>query len=188
MERRGSARVPSPSRDCISVLFPLPPLTVRVVRGREAPSDRIFSECRMQRIVQSANGCDGSSPASRYAVSSSVAVRQPRIDPVMMYCSTLPVRGRRSGELSLTKFSRRTAANMEVVLDEVFGGVPNGGDHESRKYVAERLLRSARMGNVTLDGLRAVGRNAFRQLPARRTADAVSVIPKFASPNEPAKR
>jgi hypothetical protein len=53
---------------------------------------------------------------------------------------------------------------MEVVLDEVFEGVPHGGDHESRKYVAKELMQSARKGNVTLDGLRAVGRDAFRQL------------------------
>jgi hypothetical protein len=70
----------------------------------------------------------------------------------------------------MTKFSRRTSANVEVVLDEAFEGVPHGGDHESRKYVAEKLIQSARKGNVTLDGLRAVGRDAFRQLSIPRPA------------------
>jgi hypothetical protein len=70
----------------------------------------------------------------------------------------------------MVKIHRRIAANMEVVLDEVFEGVLHGGDHESRKYVAQKLIQSARKGNVTLDGLRTVGRDAFRQLSARRFA------------------
>jgi hypothetical protein len=70
----------------------------------------------------------------------------------------------------MTKCSRRTSANMEVVLDEVFEAVPHGGDHESRKYVAKKLMQSTRKGNVTLDGLRAVGRDAFRQLSTQRLA------------------
>jgi hypothetical protein len=79
-------------------------------------------------------------------------------------------RSRQSGEILMTKFSRRISANMEVVLDEVFVGVPHGGDHESRKYVAEKLIQSAGKGNVTLDGLRAVGRDAFRRLSIRKFA------------------
>jgi hypothetical protein len=70
----------------------------------------------------------------------------------------------------MAKIDRRTAAKMEVVLEEVFGGVPHGGDHESRRHVAERLMQSAMEGNVTLDGLRAVGGAAFRQLSIRRLA------------------
>jgi len=70
----------------------------------------------------------------------------------------------------MANVDRRTAAIMEVVLEEVFGDVPHGGDHESRKHVAERLIKSAMEGNVTLDGLRAVGGPAFQQLPSRRSA------------------
>ncbi len=104
--------------------------------------------------------------------------------PVMLRYRSLPESYRRrhqSGEISLTKFSRQTSANMEVVLDEMFERVPHGGDHESRKYVAEKLLRIARKGNVILEGLRAVGRAAFRQLSTRRSADAVSVAREYAS-------
>jgi len=64
----------------------------------------------------------------------------------------------------MAKVDRRTTANMEVVLDEVFEGMLHGGDHESRKYVAKKLMQSAKKGNVTLDGLRAVGRGAFQQI------------------------
>jgi hypothetical protein len=70
----------------------------------------------------------------------------------------------------MAKVDRRTAAKMEVALEEVFEGVPHGGDHESRKHVAERLIQSAMEGNVTLDGFRAVGRAAFQQLSTRRFA------------------
>ena len=70
----------------------------------------------------------------------------------------------------MAKVDRRTAAKMEVVLEEVFAGVPHGGDHEGRKHVAERLILSAMEGNVTLEGLRAVGRAAFQQLLTRRLA------------------
>ena len=88
----------------------------------------------------------------------------------------------------MARVDGRTAAKMEIVLDEVFEGVPHGGDHESRKYVAKKLIQSARKGNVTLDGLRAVGRNAFRRLSTRGLADAVSVVRESASPDRPAKQ
>jgi hypothetical protein len=70
----------------------------------------------------------------------------------------------------MMKIDQRTAANMDVVLDEVFASVRHGGDHESRKRVAEQLIHSAERGNVTLEGLRAVGRSAFRQLSLRKSA------------------
>ncbi len=64
----------------------------------------------------------------------------------------------------------RTTANMDVALDEVFGGVPHGGDHESRKHVARKLIQNAKKGNVTLNGLRAVARDASQQVLTRRSA------------------
>jgi hypothetical protein len=65
---------------------------------------------------------------------------------------------------------RRVVAKMELVLEEAFAGVPHGGDHKNRKYVAEKLIRSAEQGNVTLDGLRAIGREAFQKSSARQLA------------------
>jgi hypothetical protein len=70
----------------------------------------------------------------------------------------------------MTGIDERTTANMDVALEEVFAGVPHGGDHESRKHVAKKLIQSAKKGNVTLDGLRAVARNASQQLLIRRSA------------------
>jgi hypothetical protein len=68
----------------------------------------------------------------------------------------------------MAQVDERTIANMNVVLDEAFAGVPHGGDHESRKRIAKKLLQSAKKGNVTLDGLRAVAREALHQLPTRK--------------------
>ena len=70
----------------------------------------------------------------------------------------------------MAKVDGFTVATMELVLDEVFGGVPHGGDHESREHVAKLLIESAEKRNVTLDGLRAVGRDALHQLSIRRLA------------------
>jgi hypothetical protein len=67
----------------------------------------------------------------------------------------------------MTKIDGRTTLKMEVALEEVFRSLPHGGDHESRKHVAKKLIQSAKKGNVTLDGLRAVGEQALQQLLAR---------------------
>jgi hypothetical protein len=70
----------------------------------------------------------------------------------------------------MTGIDERATANMDVPLEEVFAGVPHGGDHESRKHVAKKLIQSAKKGNVTLDGLRAVARDASQHLLARKSA------------------
>lgn len=67
----------------------------------------------------------------------------------------------------MEKIDGRTALNMEVALEEVFRCLPHGGDHESRQRVARKLIQSAKKGNVTLDGLRAVGEQALHHLLAR---------------------
>jgi hypothetical protein len=53
----------------------------------------------------------------------------------------------------MSEFDERLQANMDVVLDEVCAGLPNGGDHESRKYIAEQLVQAARAGKTTLKEL-----------------------------------
>lgn len=70
----------------------------------------------------------------------------------------------------MTGIDERATANMNVALEEMFAGVPHGGDHESRKHVAKKLIQSAKKGNVTLDGLRAVAQDASQQLLTRRSA------------------
>jgi hypothetical protein len=64
----------------------------------------------------------------------------------------------------MSEFDERLQANMDVVLDEVCAGLPNGGDHESRKYIAEQLVQAARAGKTTLKELTYVGRRALVHL------------------------
>jgi hypothetical protein len=71
----------------------------------------------------------------------------------------------RTRKLSMKKFDDRTAANLDVVLDSVCRTLPNsGGDHESRKFVAEKMLRAAQRGKRTLGALEAVARRALQSL------------------------
>jgi hypothetical protein len=53
-------------------------------------------------------------------------------------------------------FDDRTTANLDVVVDSVRRMLPNsGGDHESRKFIAARMLRVAQRGKRTLSVLEA---------------------------------
>jgi hypothetical protein len=70
----------------------------------------------------------------------------------------------------MTKIEQRTIANMDVVLEDVCRCLPHGGDHESRKYVAKKLMQSAKKGNVTLEGLKPVASRALSDLSMRRSA------------------
>jgi hypothetical protein len=70
----------------------------------------------------------------------------------------------------MTKIQERTAANMDVVLEEVCRNLPHGGDHESRKHIAKKLMQSVKKGNVTLEGLRTVAGRAFAELSERKSA------------------
>ena len=72
--------------------------------------------------------------------------------------------------ISMKKFDERTTANLDVVLEQVCSSLPNnGGDHESRKFVAAKMLLAAQRGKRTLGTLEAVARNAMQALSRRRT-------------------
>lgn len=64
----------------------------------------------------------------------------------------------------------RAMANVEVALDEVFRAHPHGGDHESRKHVARKLMQSARRGNTTLGVLTAVAKSALQEIQIRKAS------------------
>jgi hypothetical protein len=64
----------------------------------------------------------------------------------------------------------RATANMDVVLEEVCRALPNGGDHETRKHIAKKLLQAAKNGNVTLEKLRPVASRALAELSSRKSA------------------
>jgi hypothetical protein len=70
----------------------------------------------------------------------------------------------------MTKIDERTVANLDVVLEETCSGLPHGGDHESRKYVANKLMQSVKKGNVTLEELRSVAGRALSEVSSRKSA------------------
>jgi hypothetical protein len=70
----------------------------------------------------------------------------------------------------MTRIDERTAANMDVALEEICSNLPHGGDHESRKYVAKKLMQSVKKGNITLEGLRSVASRALSEVSSRKSA------------------
>jgi hypothetical protein len=68
------------------------------------------------------------------------------------------------------KLDDRTTANIEVALEAAFRDHPHGGDHESRKHVARKLLQSAKSGNHTLGGLEVVAKSALDALSNRKAS------------------
>jgi hypothetical protein len=69
----------------------------------------------------------------------------------------------------MTKFDQRIAANLEVALETICQKLPNGGDHETRKRIAEALLQAAESGHATLGELEAVGRKILLEV-SRKSA------------------
>ena len=66
------------------------------------------------------------------------------------------------------RLDERALANLEVALDAVFRAHPHGGDHESRKHVARKLMQSARKGNTTLGSLTSVAKSALQEIRLRK--------------------
>jgi hypothetical protein len=78
----------------------------------------------------------------------------------------------------MIKLDNRTIVNMDLALEQACRIFPHGGDHERRRYVAQKLKLSARKGNITLEGLTIVANLAVEELKANSAAvdgKAVSV-------------
>jgi hypothetical protein len=71
-------------------------------------------------------------------------------------------------EPGMVEFDEHTQANMDVVLEAVCAELPNGGDHESRKFIAEQLIQCARSGRTTLGELMYTARRAIVQLERKQ--------------------
>ena len=67
----------------------------------------------------------------------------------------------------MSELNERTIANMDFVLEETCRILPNGGDHERRKYIAQRLKRHAMQGDTTLTDLRVVAQSALKEIKQR---------------------
>ena len=72
----------------------------------------------------------------------------------------------------MTKLDDRTIANVEVALEKACRVLPDGSDHESRRYVAQKLKLSARKGSITPEELDAVAHNAVQELSKAKFGQA----------------
>ncbi|AWM03868.2 hypothetical protein [Bradyrhizobium amphicarpaeae] len=70
----------------------------------------------------------------------------------------------------MSEVEGRMRTVLDAALEAAFGHVRHGGDHESRKLVAARLLDAAQSGITALDELISVGRRALIDLETRSRA------------------
>jgi hypothetical protein len=70
----------------------------------------------------------------------------------------------------MPKLDDRAIASMDFVLEETCKIFPHGGDHERRRYIAQKLKLAAKKGNTTLGGLRAVAHGALQELTRQKSA------------------
>jgi hypothetical protein len=61
----------------------------------------------------------------------------------------------------MSEFNAHTQSHMEMVLDEVCNRLPRGGDHETRKHIANRLVDAARSGKTCHDDLLPIALRAL---------------------------
>jgi len=66
----------------------------------------------------------------------------------------------------MSEFGETLRAQLEAIIDRACSSLKNGGDHDTRKYVAERLAEAARDG-AQLDELSIVARRALMELSNR---------------------
>jgi hypothetical protein len=73
-------------------------------------------------------------------------------------------------EMNMDEFDHRTMVHMDLVLEDICRELKHGGDHESRKFVARRLMACARDGRTSQDELRAAAYDALLELTGQKTA------------------
>lgn len=56
---------------------------------------------------------------------------------------------------------------MDIVLEQTCRQLPHGGDHASRRFIAERLIQAAQTGRATLGELGIVARRALAEITAK---------------------
>lgn len=59
-----------------------------------------------------------------------------------------------------------TGAELAAVLEETCRDLPNGGDHESRAYIAGRMIGAVNAGKFSEGELHPTARNALSELVA----------------------
>jgi hypothetical protein len=71
------------------------------------------------------------------------------------------------------EFNRKTLAVMNLALERSCRFLPIGlSEHETRRFVAEKIVECARNGNQTLAGLTEAGRRAVHDFVAKKNETA----------------
>jgi hypothetical protein len=63
----------------------------------------------------------------------------------------------------MSEIDKRVRAKLEMVLEETCRELENGGDHDTRKYIAEQLVTAIQAGHYTLGELGIVARRAVAE-------------------------
>ena len=63
----------------------------------------------------------------------------------------------------MKELDHRTLVHLDMVLEDVCRTLPHGGDHIIRKKIAQKLMSRARKGNVSVDDLVPVAREALME-------------------------
>jgi hypothetical protein len=70
----------------------------------------------------------------------------------------------------MSEFRESLRARLDAILDQACSSLVNGGDHDTRKYVAERLAEAARNGITHLEELSVVARRALLEISKRKAS------------------
>jgi hypothetical protein len=70
----------------------------------------------------------------------------------------------RFGSSKMGDFDRRTQTKLDLVLELSCRKLPHGGDHETRRYVAEHLIEAALSGKTEQTDLDMIAREALLEL------------------------
>jgi len=66
--------------------------------------------------------------------------------------------------LPMNEFTRRTMINLDIALEEACRSLlPHGGDHETRRKIAQQLLDSVMLGTTQRSALTEVARAALAE-------------------------
>ncbi|WP_426611170.1 hypothetical protein [Bradyrhizobium sp. McL0616] len=63
----------------------------------------------------------------------------------------------------MSEIDKRVRAKLEMVLEETCRELENGGDHDTRKCIAEQLMTAIQVGHYTLGELDIVARRAVAE-------------------------
>jgi hypothetical protein len=73
----------------------------------------------------------------------------------------------------MTEVGSGFKTRLEYILDQVFAAAPDGGSHEMRRLVAEKLVAAAEAGERSLEGLIEIARHTLTSLTPTVTPDPV---------------